>query len=139
MKTWLAKLRISLALDANLPLSRQLRRMISGDEAVQRFHFQSQLLRGARRTATAPDPLLHEAIMAAVRSSAWPQAARAIPGTRLTMWLTPLLTTSAMVLICTWMADHRPLILDLNSPLGLLASLAKRVMTGALAPWNSTL
>jgi hypothetical protein len=96
MKLWLAKLRISAALDSQRPRSRSLERKFSTSHELRRFVKRNaqveQVLRRERPDYETPSGL-HSSIMTAVRKASRPAAssrvrwARWVPATALAMLL----------------------------------------------------
>jgi hypothetical protein len=107
MKTWLAKFRISAALDAGQPVSERTRKKIQADEELRRFARQLDgldLALGARPAAPAPDPALHGSIMRAVRG-----AARKEPARRVWFgWLPIAGAVATVAALCLAIFAHRP-------------------------------
>ena len=66
MKSWLAKFRISAALDAGKPWPEPLK--IAADPELERFARRTEALGRALRSVPPAAPLLHDSIMRAVRT-----------------------------------------------------------------------
>jgi hypothetical protein len=78
MKSWIAKFRISAALDAGKPVPRRLRHIIAGSDELRRFEHTTAVLDRALRQETLPEtpPWLHNSIMGAVCAAESPTRAR---------------------------------------------------------------
>ncbi len=107
MRTWLAKFRISTALDSGAPLPAKLRQKIAADAELQKFVCRADALGRALKHQPPPaGPPLHESIMRAVRESARRGQPRRAP---VLFWLTisPALAAVAVVAgACLWLAFH---------------------------------
>jgi hypothetical protein len=88
MKSWLAKFRISSALDSPKPLRESLQRKINGSRELGQFVAQATSAGEALRKnipKSAPPPALHSAIMSSLRAaefipySGWRMAGLAAP------------------------------------------------------------
>jgi len=72
MKTWIAKLRISLALDCTEPPAKQVRKARSGCDDIRRFEESIGSLDRRLKAAPPTDPIpaaLHASVMRAVRAA----------------------------------------------------------------------
>jgi len=79
MISWLAKLRISTALDAGKPLPESLRRAIATDPELAYFARRAEEMGQALRTPPPVAPAMHDSIMRAVRASARREQPRRAP------------------------------------------------------------
>jgi hypothetical protein len=105
MKTWLAKFRISSALDSGRPLPETLRQKIAADAELQRFVRRADALgRALKHQPLPPGPPLHDSIMRAVRESARRGQPRGAP---VSFWLTASAAAAAVAGVCVWLAFHR--------------------------------
>ena len=107
MKTWLAKFRISSALDSGRPLPETLRQKIAADAELQRFVRRADALGRALKHQPPPGPPLHDSIMRAVRASARRGQPRRAP---VSFWLTASSSAAAVAAVagvCVWLAFHR--------------------------------
>jgi hypothetical protein len=105
MKSWLAKFRISAALDAGKPLPESLRRKIAADPELERFARRTEALGRALRSVPLPDPSLHDSIMRSVRNA----ARREQPRRSLApSWLPAAAAAAALTIACVWATFHRP-------------------------------
>jgi hypothetical protein len=103
MKSWLAKFRISTALDAGKPLPESLK--IAADPELERFARRTEALGRALRSVPQAEPLMHDSIMRAVRAAGRrEQPRRALAP----WWLTASATGAALAVICLWAVFHRP-------------------------------
>ena len=102
MKTWVAKFRISVAIDSGRPLPHWLRRRLSGSEELRSFARQMSELDSALqmgRPARAPIPL-HGSIMRAVRRVEYPRS----PVPRRVNWVRwlPVPAVAVVALCAAW-------------------------------------
>jgi len=109
MTSWLAKFRISAALDSGQPLPEKLRREIADDAELRRFARRADALGRALSNPPPPPsgPPLHDSIMRAVRASGRREQPRRAPAS---FWLTAfpaLAAVAAMAGVCVWLAQHR--------------------------------
>jgi hypothetical protein len=104
MKSWLAKFRISTALDSGRPLPESLRRAIAADSELDRFARRAQDLGRALRNPPPGQPALRDSIMRAVRVAARERQPRRAPQTA---WLAASGVLAAVAVICVWMNFHR--------------------------------
>jgi hypothetical protein len=105
MKSWLAKFRISSALDEGEPLPKSLRRALATDPELERFTRRTESLGRALRKPPLADASMHESIMRAVRAAAREQQRRRAPGLA---WLAVSASVAALTVVCFWMGFHRP-------------------------------
>jgi hypothetical protein len=104
MRTWLAKFRISTALDSGEPLPAKLRQKIAADAELQNFVRRADALgRALKHQPPPPGPPLHESIMRAVRESARRGQPRRAP---VSFWLTASPAVAAVAGVCLWVAFH---------------------------------
>jgi ferric-dicitrate binding protein FerR (iron transport regulator) len=104
MKSWLAKFRISTALDAGEPLPKSLRRAIAADPELERFTRRTESLGRSLRRPPLADASMHDSIMRAVRAAAREQQPRRVPGVA---WLAVSASVAALVVVCLWIGIHR--------------------------------
>jgi hypothetical protein len=108
MKSWLAKFRISTALDSGEPLPAKLRQKIAADAELQHFVRRADALGRALRHQPPPSATpLHDSIMRAVRESARRGQPRRAP---VSYWLTASAASAAVMAmgaVCLWLALHR--------------------------------
>jgi hypothetical protein len=104
MKSWLAKFRISAALDAGKPLPPSLRRAIATDPELERFMRRTENLGRALRKPPLAEPALHDSIMRAVRAATRPEPPRRTFGAA---WLAATASLAALAVVCFWMGFHR--------------------------------
>jgi hypothetical protein len=104
MKSWLAKFRISAALDAGKPLPESLRRSVASDPELERFTRRTEALGRALRRPAAANPALHDSIMRAVRAAARQEQPLRAPWAA--WWAVPA-SIAALVVICFWFGFHR--------------------------------
>jgi hypothetical protein len=109
MISWLAKFRISSALDSGQAPPKHFRRKIAADAELQGFARRADALGRALASQTPPpaDPALHNAIMRAVRETARRGQTRVAP---VSFSLTAVSTVTAVVAlagVCLWLANHR--------------------------------
>jgi hypothetical protein len=106
MKTWLAKFRISVALDAGQPWPESLRRAVAADPALARFAQRTEILGRALRLAPPPvEPALRDSIMRAVRAAARAEPSRRAP---VSVWRAATAAVAAVAVVCLWTAHHHP-------------------------------
>jgi len=104
MKSWLAKFRISAALDAGKPLPESLRRAIAADSDLEQFTRRSETLGRALRRPPSDEPSMHDSIMRAVRIAARPAPPRRGFGLA---WLAMPASVAALAAVCFWWGFHR--------------------------------
>jgi hypothetical protein len=104
MKSWLAKFRISTALDSGKPLPESLRRNIAADPELERFTRRTETLGQALRRPPPTGPSMHDSIMRAVRAAARPAPARRSP---VAAWLVATTALAGLALAFLLTADHR--------------------------------
>jgi hypothetical protein len=108
MRTWLAKFRVSTALDSGEPLSAKLRQKIAADAELQNFVRRADALGRALKHQPPPaGPPLHESIMRAVRESARRGQTRRAP---VSIWLyvsPAVAAVAAVACVSLWLAFHR--------------------------------
>jgi hypothetical protein len=133
MKSMLTKFKISTALDSGKPLPDSLRQKIAADPELERFANRAQSLgRPSASGITMPgDPSLHDSIMRAVRAAGQREEPRRAP---VFSWLAASATVAALALVCLWMALPHPSASLRPAPLGGLAQVIKRAVTGAVFP-----
>jgi hypothetical protein len=105
MKSWLAKFRISAALDAGKPMSESLRQKVTADPELERFARRAEVLGQALRNAPLVEASQHDSIMRAVRATARREQPRRAPALS---WLAASVAVAALTLVCLWTAFHRP-------------------------------
>lgn len=131
MKSMLTKFKISTALDSGKPLPDSLRQKIAADPELERFANRAQSL-GRPAGITMPgDPSLHDSIMRAVRAAGQREELRRAP---VFSWLAASATVAALAVVCLWMVLPRPSASLRPAPLGGLAQVIKRAVTGAVFP-----
>jgi hypothetical protein len=104
MKSWLAKFRISAALDAGEPLPKSLRRAIATDPDLERFTRRTESLGRFLRKPPLAEASMHDSIMRAVRAAARQEQPRRAPA--LAWWLGSA-SAAALAVVCFWMGTHR--------------------------------
>jgi hypothetical protein len=105
MRSWLAKFRISAAMDTGKPLPESLRQKMSADPELEGFARQTEALGRALRKVPAPAPSQHDAIMRAVRASARNEkVARSFSPS----WLAVSTAVAALAVMFVWIGMHRP-------------------------------
>ena len=104
MISWLAKFRISIALDADKPLPESLRQKIAGDPELERFARRAQSLGAVLRGVPPSGALLHDSIMRAIKSAAAPRQPRRAPASS---WLAASAAVATLAAMCLWLASHR--------------------------------
>ena len=105
MKSWLAKLRISIAMDAGKPLPESLRQKIAADPELEHFTRRTEALGRALRSVPSAEVGLHNSIMRSVRNAARRDETRRSP---VPSWLSPAAAVAALTLVCIWATLHRP-------------------------------
>ncbi|HEY3862757.1 MAG TPA: hypothetical protein VGO59_12805 [Verrucomicrobiae bacterium] len=103
MKSWLAKFRISAAMDAGEPLPKSLRRAIAADPELERFARRTGALGSALRNAPQTSADLHGGIMRAVRAGAQREQPRRAFGAG---WLAAGASAAAVAGVCLWISFH---------------------------------
>jgi hypothetical protein len=132
MKSWLAKFRISAALDAGKPLPESLRRAMAADPDLERFARRTQALGRALRNPPPSHPAPHEAIMRAVRAKA---AARREQPRRASwaVWLAAPASVALLAVVCYWKVAPPPAPADGPSLAGAVQVLEMgETMSGAM-------
>jgi len=105
MKSWLAKFRISAALDARKPLPESLRQKIAADPELERFTRRTEALGRVLRSVPTAESGLHDSIMRSVRDA----ARREQPSRSLApSWFWPAAAVAGLAIVCTWATFHRP-------------------------------
>jgi hypothetical protein len=105
MKSWLAKFRISAALDAGKPLPASLRRAIAADPDLERFARRTQSFGQSLRSPPPAEPALHDSIMRAVRVAARQEQPRRASWAK---WVAAPASIAALAMVCFWISFHRP-------------------------------
>jgi hypothetical protein len=105
MKSWLAKFRISTAMDSGKPLPESLRQKIAADPELERFTRRTEALGRALRSVPPAQPALHDSIMRSVRNAARREEPRRA---LVSSWLTAAATVAALTIACGWAIYHRP-------------------------------
>jgi hypothetical protein len=104
MKSWLAKFRISTAMDAGKPLPESLRQKIASDPELERFARRTEALGRALRTVPPTESGLHDSIMRSVRSAARREQPRSAPTLS---WLAASVAVAVLTISCIWGAFRR--------------------------------
>jgi len=132
MKKWLAKVRISAALDSGEPLPTGLRERITRSDELRAFEEQTASLHGALRKAQPqkdPPPWLHGWIMRGVRQSAIPRKQPAWPA-RLA-WVGGAAVALSLTLLCwTIFTSRRPQPAEQNADAASLEAAAGALQLG---------
>jgi len=105
MKSWLAKFRISAAMDAGKPLPESLRQKIAADPELERFARRTEALGRGLRSVPPAEPGLHDCIMRSVRDAARREQPRRAPAPS---WLAASAAVAALTIACFWATFHRP-------------------------------
>jgi ferric-dicitrate binding protein FerR (iron transport regulator) len=105
MKSWLAKFRISSALDAGEPLPKSLRRAIAADPELELFTRRTERLGRSLRRPPLAEASMHDSIMRAVRDAAHQRQPRRAPRVG---WLAVSASAAALAVVCFLMGIHRP-------------------------------
>jgi hypothetical protein len=104
MKSWLAKFRISAAMDAGKPLPESLRQKIAADPELERFTRRTEDLGRTLRSVPPAESGLHDSIMRSVRNAARrEQLSRSLAPS----WLSAAAAVAALAIVCIWATLHR--------------------------------
>ena len=104
MKSWLAKFRISIALDADKPLPESLRQKIAANPELKRFARRTQSLGAVLRGVPPSDACtarFHHARHQVRGGARQPRRAPA------SSWLAASAAVAALTAMCLWLASHR--------------------------------